>query len=118
MSRNKGFTLIEVLISLLILVIGIMAVVTMLLSSLKMTQESQEATEATFFVASLSSILDASDPDNLSAEKFAGLTFNNKPVIITFSKSTLIDQKLVRVDIALEMKSGLKRTFVMYITSK
>lgn len=117
MPKNQGFTLVEVLVAMAILAISLTAVMTMIISSFKMIQESREATESALFVSSLSSLLNVSDPDNLSAETFSGLTYNDRPVIITFSKS-MPDQKLVRVNIVLEMKSGQKRTYTLYVSRK
>lgn len=117
MPGNKGFTLVEVLVALTILAIGILGAVTILVSSLKMVQESQESTEAVIFVSSVAGILNSSDPDNLSAETFSHLTFHDKPVSITFNRLSP-EQKLIRVNISLEMKSGQSRSYTLYIARK
>lgn len=117
MLKNKGFTLVEVLISMVILAVGIMAVATMLSSSLKMIQESQEATESSIFISSLASILNNSDPATLSEDQFSNLTYNGKPVVVTFHK-TQSSQTLVRVNVILETRGGQSRTYSIYITRK
>ena len=117
MRVKNGFTLVEVLVALTILAIGILGVLILLNGSLKMVQEAQEATESGIFISSLSSLINNQDPANLSSEQFAGITYNNQPVIITFSRITS-SKMLTRVNIVLKMKNGIPKTFIMYVARK
>lgn len=117
MRYKNGFTLVEVLVALTILAIGILGVLVLLNGSLKMVQEAQEATESGIFISSLSSLINNQDPANLSPEKFVGITYNDQPVIISFSRATP-DSMITKVNIILKMKDGSERAFVMYVAKK
>lgn len=117
MLKNKGFTLVEVLIAVAILSMGLLMTVTLIVSSLKLAQEAQETTEITLLVSSLGSLVKTQDPANLSVEEFQGITYNNQPVEITLAP-VAANEKLTRVTITLVTKNGKKRTFVIYATKR
>ena len=117
MRSQNGFTLMEVLVSLTILAIGILGVLILLNGSLKMVQEAQEAIESGIFISSLFSLINNQNLANLSPAQFAGITYNDQPVIISFSKAAP-DSMLTKVNIILKMKNGSERAFVMYVARK
>lgn len=117
MLKNRGFTLVEVLIAMVVLAMGLLMTVTLIISSLKLAQEAQETTEITLLVSSLGSLVKMQDPDNLSVEEFQGIVYNNQPVEITLVP-VATNEKLTRVAITLVTKNGKKRTFVIYATKR
>ena len=117
MRSQNGFTLMEVLVSLTILAIGILGVLILLNGSLKMVQEAQDTIESGIFISSLFSLINNQNPANLSPAQFAGITYNDQPVIISFSKMDS-NSILTKVNIVLKMKNGSERSFVMYVSIK
>lgn len=113
MLKNEGFTLIEVIIALVILIVAILGTAVFITSSLRMLNESQENVEINAFISSVSSSISAAEASTLSPDQFSNLVYNNQPVIVTFSE-VAAKPELIRITITLARKNGRQETYTTY----
>lgn len=114
---KNGFTLLEVLIAVTILVFVITGTGMMIIQALNMSLKANDMLEATVFVSGVSAMVQSMDSSYLNDNSFPKLDYKGNPVGVVFFKS-LSGHNLTRVDITLIMLDGSQRTFTTYVAEK